>query len=255
LRKRIADELRRLILSGELTPGMRLRQMGIAERFDVSPTPVREAFKTLAEEGLVDYDAQRGVFVFTPTVDDVMENYEIRIALEPLATELAARSITDEELAELDKIVKKMRATKVDKVYQALNRDFHALIYAAARRRRLEQMIKSQRDIFEAYVTLDRTVRHDPDYQTATRAQHESIAEALKARAPKRARKLMAEHLESNRRHIAGSVEVARAQPEAKPAPTKPATATRAATRERAVTKGSTAKGATTARRSRKAKA
>jgi DNA-binding GntR family transcriptional regulator len=210
LTMRIVDELRQLILSGSLESGMRLRQMELAERFDVSPTPIREAFKTLAEEGLVDYDAQRGVFVFTPTVDDVLENYEIRVALEPLATELAAKSITAEELAELDRIVARMRRTKSMRVYQELNRDFHALIYAAARRPRLSQLIKSLRDAFEAYIGFAIAVGPHPTYEKSVRSQHEGIADALHARAPKRAGKLMAEHLETNRQHIARSIEVAR---------------------------------------------
>jgi DNA-binding GntR family transcriptional regulator len=234
---KIAKELRQLILLGELAPGTRLRQMELADRFDVSPTPIREAFKTLAEEGLVDYDAQRGVFVFTPTVDDVMENYEIRIALEPLATELAARTITDEELARLDKIVTKMRKTKSSPAYQGLNREFHALIYAAARRERLAQLINALRDTFEAYVGLDFTTRPDATYKKDVRDQHEGIAKALQDRAPKRARKLMAEHLESNRRHIAKSVEVVEVdQDEAPPAAARPP---RKRSKRAAVTNGS----------------
>jgi DNA-binding GntR family transcriptional regulator len=234
---KIVGELRKLILSGELAPGTRLRQMELAERFEVSPTPVREAFKTLAEEGLVDYDAQRGVFVFTPAVDDVLENYELRIALEPLATELAARAITEDELAELDKIVAKMRRTKpMSAAYQELNREFHALIYASSGRRRLEQMIKSLRDTFEAYIGLDIAVGRDPNYEEVVRDQHEGIAEALHARAPKRARKLMAEHLETNRSHITKAVEVTRGiegngKPRSKAAKRKPKAASRRASK------------------------
>src|ERR1700742_4105097 len=92
----VAEELRRLILSGELPAGTRLRQVELAQRFNVSTTPVREAFTVLARQGLVRHDVQRGVVVFTPTVGDVLENYEIRIALESLATEIAAKAISDD---------------------------------------------------------------------------------------------------------------------------------------------------------------
>src|SRR5256885_13495695 len=104
----VADELRRQIVSGELPPGARLRQIEIANRFSVSTTPVREGFPSLAREGLVRQDAHRGVVVFLPTLDDVRENYEIRLALEPLAAELAAKNISDDELAKLDELLEAM---------------------------------------------------------------------------------------------------------------------------------------------------
>src|ERR1700758_5490422 len=84
----VAERLRQMIISGELAPGTRLRQAEIAELFNVSTTPVREAFTSLAREGFVRQDAHRGVEVFHPTEADIRENYEIRLALEPLATEL-----------------------------------------------------------------------------------------------------------------------------------------------------------------------
>jgi DNA-binding GntR family transcriptional regulator len=93
----VAEELRRLILSGELKAGARLRQVELAQRFNVSTTPVREAFTVLARQGLVRHDVQRGVVVFSPSEKDVRENYELRIALEPLATEIAARTMGAEE--------------------------------------------------------------------------------------------------------------------------------------------------------------
>jgi len=205
----VADELRRLILSGEILPGTRLRQIEWAERLGVSPTPVREAFAALAKDGLVHHDAQRGVVVFTPTVDDVLENYEIRLALEPLATELAAKDIQGEELAELDEVIARM--TKSDGLaYQRLNRQLHTLIYTAAHRPQLADLIDLLRDRFEAYIALDMIVQPDPVYGNDVRRQHEAIVEALRAGAPKRARKLMEEHLQSNRRHIATSVQIAR---------------------------------------------
>jgi DNA-binding GntR family transcriptional regulator len=203
----VVSELRRLILSGELKAGERLRQVELAERFNVSTTPVREAFTALAREGLVRHDAQRGVVVFTPTTSDVRENYEIRTALEPLATELAAKSISAEELQQLQDVVEQMRH-KSGLDYQPLNREFHRIIYAAAGRPRLLALIESLRDAFEAYIAYDATVRPDPDYMTAAHAEHEAIAEALAARAPARARKLMLEHLSRNAEHYEASIKM-----------------------------------------------
>lgn len=204
----VAEELRRLILSGELKAGERLRQVELAERFNVSTTPVREAFTALAREGLVRHDSHRGVVVFTPTTSDVTENYEIRMALEPLAAELAAKSISDADLQRLDEVVKQMRRTSAPLEYQPLNREFHRIIYAAAGRPRLFELIESLRDAFEAYIGYDATARPDQEYYETAHREHEAIAAALKARAAKRARKLMLEHLSHNAAHIAASVEM-----------------------------------------------
>ena len=209
----VAAKLRRQILSGEIPTGARLRQVEWAERLGVSPTPIREAFTALAKEGLVRHDAQRGVVVFTPTVHDVLGNYEIRLELETLATKFAAEQITDRELAGLDEVIAEMR-TSEGEAYQRLNRRLHRLIYAAAHRPQLAELIETLRDRFEAYVALDIIVQPDPVYGDDVRRQHEAIVDALHARAPARARTLMAKHLEGNRQHIADAVKIVRGGPD-----------------------------------------
>src|ERR1044072_3141722 len=84
-RHAVADGLPRGCLVGQPPPGPRLRQLDVARELGVSTTPVREAFTSLAREGLVQQDAHRGVFVFAPSGDEGRERYEIRIALGPLA--------------------------------------------------------------------------------------------------------------------------------------------------------------------------
>lgn len=203
----VAEELRRLILSGELKAGTRLRQVELAQRFNVSTTPVREAFTVLARQGLVRHDVQRGVVVFSPSEDDVRENYELRIALEPLATEIAAKTMTGEDLERLDRIVERMRAAAGQPLeYVALNREFHRAIYAAAHRPKLFELIESLRDAFDAHIRFDAAASPDPEYFERAHAEHQAIAEALHARAAKRARKLMETHLRLNAKHFGVSI-------------------------------------------------
>ena len=156
----VASELRRLIQSGELPPGTRLRQADIASRFGMSTTPVREAFMILAREGVVRQDAHRGVVVFEPSMDELTETYEIREVLEGLAAEHAAGQLTAEDLDALDTLVKQMRTAKPAR-YVELNRDFHRRIYQAAARNRLFEMIEQLRDLASSYNLM--TVRqYDP---------------------------------------------------------------------------------------------
>jgi DNA-binding GntR family transcriptional regulator len=198
----IATELRRAILAGELAPGERLRQAEIAERYGVSTTPVREAFTALAGDGLVRQDAHRGVVVFSPSVEEVTETYEIRGALEALAVRLATPALTNAALADLDELVGRMaEASPAD--YAELNREFHDRIYAAAGRRRLQGIITSLRE--RSYSKLA-TRRFDPAYRDQVHSEHKAILAALQARAVGEAVTLVSSHLEHNARHVAALV-------------------------------------------------
>jgi DNA-binding GntR family transcriptional regulator len=205
----IADELRRMIRTGELQAGSRLRQAEVAKSFSVSITPVREAFTALAREGFVRQDAHRGVVVFMPSASDLRENYEIRIALEPLATEIAASKISEEQLQRLHALRGEMRRAIRDDLPRyatELNPAFHTLIYQAAERPRLTEIIEQLRDAAAAYTRL-LVLRPQPArYLTSAQKEHEEILDALKAHEPVRAAAAMKLHLEHNRDQITASL-------------------------------------------------
>jgi DNA-binding GntR family transcriptional regulator len=203
----IADELRRLIQTGELRPGERLRQVEIATRFGVSTTPVREAFTSLAREGLIRKDDMRGAVVFEPNVADLQENYEIRGALEPLATELAVGRLSDMQLEELDALIRRMRREKGTD-YHLLNRSLHAKIYAAAGRRRLVSIIESLRDSSDAYFRMFSSAdTYNRAYAKQVHAEHEEIVAALRKRNVRAARTAVATHLDHNFEYLTRRVE------------------------------------------------
>lgn len=197
----VAQELRRMIQSGELPAGAPLRQGELATRFGISTTPVREALTTLAREGLIRYDAHRGAVVFPPTPDDIRENFEIRLALEPLASGLAAGQLTAAELHGLDDLARALGeivagpagATGLDR-YEQLDRAFHGRIFAAARRPRLAEMIESLRDAFAAYAHLY-TTDTEPGLLPALQAQHEQLVVALRRGDAAAASRTAADHV------------------------------------------------------------
>jgi DNA-binding GntR family transcriptional regulator len=205
----VGDELRRLIRSGELAPGTRLRQTDIAARFAVSTTPVREAFMSLAREGLVRQDAHRGVVVFIPSRDDLVQNYEIRLALEPLGARLAAENATDEEIAALIALQADMREalySDVPRFGSELNARFHTMLYRAAKRPRLAALIEQLRDASAAYIQLLALTPQPLHYLDAAQAEHEEIVAAVAAREHIRAADAMARHLIHNRDQILASL-------------------------------------------------
>ncbi len=93
--------LRKQILTGELPPGMRLREVQLCEQLNVSRTPIREAFRTLAAEGLVDLLPNRSVVVSELRAPDVADLFRVFGTIEGLAGELACTKITDGEIKEI----------------------------------------------------------------------------------------------------------------------------------------------------------
>lgn len=130
----VTDLLRELITDRQLSPGTPLRQRDLAEQFDVSYTPVREALRRLESEGLVVSDVHRGATVaFTESVD-MEENYRILAVLEALAGSLAVSKMTDDDLAEIEALYQRVAVCSADDERLAeLNRQFHFRLYECAR--------------------------------------------------------------------------------------------------------------------------
>jgi DNA-binding GntR family transcriptional regulator len=152
--KVVAGRLRDEIQGGTLSPGTRLRQNDVARRFGVSTTPVREAFAQLQAEGLVRIDPHRGAVVFHPTVDDLMEFYEIREVLEALAVTQAIPHLDADSVRDLNTLIDKMRRTEDARRWMKLNDEFHLRLYELAHRPRLSGMIENLRDASTPYIHM-----------------------------------------------------------------------------------------------------
>ena len=195
------DEIRRGIVEGRYRPGERLVEQRIAEELDLSRTPVREAFRRLQSEGLVEVRPNRGVSVRGLTVDEIGDLYELRARLEAMAAELAAtRASSDERSAitaaetEFAAAVSDARAGEVIAVRRvfAANERFHRAVLVGAHHDRLAQALVRTVDdtlVFQAF-------RH---YQPAAMARsvlfHQMIAEAVRLREAERAGRLVHEHV------------------------------------------------------------
>jgi DNA-binding GntR family transcriptional regulator len=130
----VADALREEIRLGRLESGALLRQRDLADRFGVSPTPVREALRRLEAEGFVVSVLHRGAQVVRREQARLEENFLIRAALEPLAAKLAAERITADDLTELTRLHERLSAADgLDAAALAeLNQAFHLRIYESA---------------------------------------------------------------------------------------------------------------------------
>lgn len=129
----MAALLRELIITGDLRPGEALRQRDLADRFGVSPTPVREALRRLESEGLVRYDPHRGSTVIEADVGNMQEKYRIRAALEGLAASLAAPKISNDDIRELESYNEQLADVSLaPNEVNDINRTLHFRVYEMA---------------------------------------------------------------------------------------------------------------------------
>lgn len=195
LHNELADCLRHMIVEGELTPGEKLAEKELCHRFGVSRTPLREAMRVLATEGLVRLTPNRGCTVAKLTLADLDEAFPIMGALEALSGELACRHITDAEVARIGELharmVRKYEAGALSEYFK-LNEQIHQLILAAARNPTLSQM---QLGLAGRVRRARYMANMSPARWAKAVAEHEKILEALAARDGKRLAALMKEHL------------------------------------------------------------
>lgn len=198
-RAQVYVELRAAILHGVLAPMERITENQIAARFGMSRTPVREAFRRLEAEGLIHVVPQRGSFVSQPSLEGILEIYQIRTPLEAMATRIAAETIEPGPLRRLEEILAleqdRTRRLSAERSLR-LNREFHAIIFACARNRRLAAMLASLQDeVHRVRVLWPSTVaRLDETWK-----EHAAILAALKAHDPAAAERCMRQHLERAR--------------------------------------------------------
>jgi DNA-binding GntR family transcriptional regulator len=190
----VAATLRRAILSGELPGGTRLVQADLADQLGMSNTPVREAMRELATEGLIRLDSYRGAVVHQPTPAEIIESYELTSLLEPTAVRRAAERITPEELERLRSLVAAMRTIDDVGEYVEVNRQFHTSMHQASGSPRLASILESLHNTGTLHTAgiIKRGLRSMRDSD----AEHERILSALERRDGEEAAALIDAHLQ-----------------------------------------------------------
>jgi DNA-binding GntR family transcriptional regulator len=195
LHQEVAVRLRQRIVEGHLTAGAKLNERELCELLRVSRTPLREAIKMLAAEGLVSLLPRRGAVVAQLSAQDVADTFELIAGLEGQAGELAAQRITDDELAEIRALHYEMLAafTRRDlPTYYRINAQIHARINAAARNRVLTQTWSTVNARLQA---LRFRSNFDETKWKRAVAEHDRMVELLAARDGPGMRALLVSHL------------------------------------------------------------
>lgn len=192
--------LRQAILSGELAPDTPLVLADLAERLGVSRTPIREAIRDLATEGLVDFDAYRSAYVHVPTIDEAREIYELRIVLEGMAVRAAVPAITPTALDAAAELCDAMDRSRDTGEWADLNRRFHAVLMDSAPQKRLRGIVASLRDASAPQVA--RSIRAGELATDTANAEHRAILDAFRSGDVEKAVEWQSVHLRSTLRAL-----------------------------------------------------
>jgi DNA-binding GntR family transcriptional regulator len=199
------QRLRLMILDGNIGRGEPLVERSIAARLGVSRTPVRETILRLEREGLVRIIGGKGAFVASYTVEDVIEIYQVRQALEPMAARLSCSHLAMAELCSLEEKFKRFETnplliTNDSAAWLRLGREFHGLYIRNSHNQRLIRIIGGLQDQIDLVRGLGRTISKLASRESALQ-EHLAILHALKARDPDRAEHAVRTHLQNGLRY------------------------------------------------------
>lgn len=206
IRHKVLDQIRQDILSCGFQPGEELREAELADRYEVSKSPVRDALQRLQFEGLVETEPRRGHRVTPISVSDARDILEMREALEVTAAKKIARDVSDADLASLDS----WRTVDVGSIrtFARYNRAFHTKLADLSGNRRLAEEMQRLLDAYErlCIVSLER-MRADQGDMGQALIDHCDLIDALQARDGRAAAKICQRHLRHSRVQIMKGLE------------------------------------------------
>lgn len=191
----VAARLRERIIQGDFPPGARLNERALCDQLGVSRTPLREALRALAAEGLVRIEPKRGAQVVALSAADVREAFEVIGGLEEMSCRLACARATDQEIAEIRALTYEMMASHARRdlpSYFRTNRAIHERIGLAAHNALLKQLYDAQNARIQNLRFVSNEDRHKWDQAMR---EHMAMADALQARDAERLAELMRGHL------------------------------------------------------------
>ncbi len=198
--ERAYNQVRELILSGELAPGTVLNQAILAREIGISTTPLREALRRLKQQGLVELDAHRDARVAPLDAAEARDLLELRQNLDPLAAGLAAQRRTATDLEEIRDSLGRLESLPRNPSAAQLagHRHFHAAIYRASHNALLVETLEGLWDKTDRYRRHALEVERSPEELAARAEEHRLMVEAISDRDADAASELMRRHVETS---------------------------------------------------------
>jgi DNA-binding GntR family transcriptional regulator len=199
---RVERAVAQWIFKGELSAGQKLTEQEVVERLGVSRGPIREAFRALADVGLLQIEQNRGAFVRKIDLEEAIEIHDVYSALEELATRSAARRLSSAQIEELKSLVESMdaaaEAEDLDRFY-ALNLSFHQRLVEGSGNRRLLSIynrLLNELHLFRRFGLMQRGEMQRSNHE------HHQILEKIAAGNPDGAAEAMRSHTSERRRKM-----------------------------------------------------
>jgi len=203
LQSRAYSELRRLIVSGEFPPGTFLSERQLALQLEMSKTPVHVALERLESEGFVTISAQQGIVVRGMSVEDIVDHYELREAIEAWVVRRLAGKLSPGQERQLQDNLKEQRAAlKEDDLSRLVQLDeqMHFMLGSFLQNREIMSTMERLRD--KIHQVIVRVTDSDRSRPADSVAEHARIIKAILAGEGAQAADLMVEHLEAGKRRI-----------------------------------------------------
>ena len=199
LHEQVTHRLRQMLVENRIPPGAKLNERELSEVLNVSRTPLREAIKMLAAEGLVELLPNRGAIAVELTEADVLNTFEVMAGLEAQSGELAAQRILEPELNEIKAMHFEMLAAYTRRdlpTYYRLNSAIHSAINAAAKN---PVLATTYRQVNARLQALRFRSNQDEEKWRSAMLEHEQMINALSARDPVAMRSVLLSHLTHKR--------------------------------------------------------
>lgn len=198
----IADDIRERILSGEMAEGETIRQEALADEYDVSRMPIREALKRLDAEGLVLLTTNRGATVTKHSLDEIGEIFDLRSLIEVDLFRRAIPAMTSTDFEQCEEILTQMETSyDEDDVgkWGALNYDYHAALYAAANRGLTNELLHRVNLLSDRYVRMHLSVMQQ---RGPAKEEHRKLLELARKRQDEEACSLLRRHIRRTRTQL-----------------------------------------------------
>lgn len=204
IQARLVTEIRHRIIDGKILPGVNISELALAEEFGVSRTPVREAFKQLQTEGLIEIRPRVGTFVTAPSRREVTELFEMKELLEGAAARLLAQRGRVPEVEQMEENLREADAAvaRNDRArYAELVEEFHNLLIVGADNKKLEAHYRTLMNQL-AYARLVHTSLSQPGRALQSDREHHRVLELIVAKDGDSAERVMREHVRASRQAL-----------------------------------------------------
>lgn len=179
LREKIVETIRSAIVNGQLQAGTRVAEPDLADRFGISRTPIREAFRQLESEGFITVIPRKGAVVASFSAKDVSDFYDLKALLEGYAARCAAKVLTEKDLQKMEAVNRQMEAAAAKKDLRkvlVLHNEFHDIFLKACGNEKLHSIIQGMVMQFQRF----RLVLAMPGKFEGSVRQHREIIEAFR---------------------------------------------------------------------------